>query len=177
MQKEAISEKLIALFTTVPTSSFAVCAWPTPVSGNSLLLKVAHPPFDTSDGISSNKSWILFVCFGLRDLGPHCVACGILVPQPGFEPISPAVEALSPNHWTAREFPRAVLYLMPDFPSLYLSLGGARSSWAAVLYEWLSKVMVRSISIKGRYTWIYTWMAPPLLEKEQGTHSGMLGLP
>ena len=33
----------------------------------------------------------------------HRVACGILVPQPGLEPWTPA---RSPNHWTAREFPR-----------------------------------------------------------------------
>ena len=30
----------------------------------------------------------------------HCKACGILVPWPGFEPMPPAVEAQSPNHWT-----------------------------------------------------------------------------
>ena len=35
---------------------------------------------------------------------------GILVPRPGIEPVPPAVEAQSPNHWTAREFP-----LLPSF--------------------------------------------------------------
>ena len=35
---------------------------------------------------------------------PHCAACGILVPQPGIEPVPPAVEGWSPNLWTAREF-------------------------------------------------------------------------
>ena len=29
----------------------------------------------------------------------------ILVPQSGMEPRPPAVEAPSPNHWTAKEFP------------------------------------------------------------------------
>ena len=33
------------------------------------------------------------------------MACGILVPQPGIEPVPPAVESWSPNHWTARELP------------------------------------------------------------------------
>ena len=33
------------------------------------------------------------------------MACGILVPRLGIEPVPPAVEARSPNHWTAREFP------------------------------------------------------------------------
>ena len=32
-------------------------------------------------------------------------ACGILLPQPESEPVAPAVEVQSPNHWTAREFP------------------------------------------------------------------------
>ena len=34
------------------------------------------------------------------------VACGILVPQPGMEPMPPAVEAWSLNQWTAREVPK-----------------------------------------------------------------------
>lgn len=33
----------------------------------------------------------------------HHMACGILVSQPGVEPMSPTVEAQSHNHWTARE--------------------------------------------------------------------------
>ena len=37
---------------------------------------------------------------------PRCSACGILVPQPGIEPVPPAVEAQSLNHWTSREVPR-----------------------------------------------------------------------
>ena len=37
-------------------------------------------------------------------------ACGILVPQPGTEPRATAVNALSPNHWTARELPRSVTF-------------------------------------------------------------------
>ena len=40
---------------------------------------------------------------------------GILVPWPGIEPVPPAVEAQSPNHWTAREFPHA--HLFPTLPS------------------------------------------------------------
>ena len=34
---------------------------------------------------------------------PCHVACGILVPRPGTEPVPPAVEVQSLNHWTARE--------------------------------------------------------------------------
>ena len=36
---------------------------------------------------------------------PHREACGFLLPCPGIKPMSPAVEAWSPNHWTAREVP------------------------------------------------------------------------
>ena len=32
------------------------------------------------------------------------MTCDILVPQPVIEPMSAAVEALHPNHWTAREY-------------------------------------------------------------------------
>ena len=42
---------------------------------------------------------------------PHHAACGILTPRPGIEPISPAVEAQSPNHWTTRELPTHTYFL------------------------------------------------------------------
>ena len=45
---------------------------------------------------------------------PCHTACGILVPWPGVEPLPPAVEAWSPNHWTTREAPRTSLLLLPD---------------------------------------------------------------
>ena len=49
------------------------------------------------------KLLLLLLLFGL------CRgACGILVPQPGTEPISSTVEVQSLNHWTARE----VLFLL-----------------------------------------------------------------
>ena len=31
------------------------------------------------------------------------MACGILVPRPGIEPVSPALEAQNLNHWTISE--------------------------------------------------------------------------
>ena len=34
--------------------------------------------------------------------------CRILIPQPEIKPVIPAVEAWSPNHWTAREVPRYI---------------------------------------------------------------------
>ena len=40
----------------------------------------------------------------------RCAACGILVPQPGIEPVPPAVEPRSLNCWTAREAPLRVAF-------------------------------------------------------------------
>ena len=40
------------------------------------------------------------------------MACGILVPRPGMEPMPPALEAQGFNHWTAREVPRALTFLL-----------------------------------------------------------------
>ena len=37
---------------------------------------------------------------------PCHTECGILFAQPGKEPMPPALEALSLNHWTTREFPQ-----------------------------------------------------------------------
>ena len=34
-----------------------------------------------------------------------CMACGILFPQPGIEPIPPTLEVRSLNRWPAREVP------------------------------------------------------------------------
>ena len=36
---------------------------------------------------------------------PRYTACKILVPQPGIELVSSAIEVQSPNHWTTREVP------------------------------------------------------------------------
>ena len=42
---------------------------------------------------------------------PHHAACGILVPQPGIEPRSTALEAWSLNCWTTREAPFTIFKL------------------------------------------------------------------
>ena len=48
---------------------------------------------------------------------PLCVACGILVPWPGIEPVPPVTEAQSLNHWSTRE--------VPPFSWLYNEESGA----------------------------------------------------
>ena len=51
----------------------------------------------------------------------HHEVCGILVPRPGIEPGPSAVEVLSSNHWTTREFP-IIFILEPKM--LYNFKGG-----------------------------------------------------
>ena len=36
----------------------------------------------------------------------YCIACGILVPQPGSQPTPHAAEAQSLIHWPAKDYPR-----------------------------------------------------------------------
>ena len=53
------------------------------------------------DAFYKSVTWCQFFFF----FWPRCVACGLLVPPPGIEPL--AVEAQSLNHWTTREVPGA----------------------------------------------------------------------
>lgn len=48
---------------------------------------------------------------------PWHMACGILVPWPGIEPASPAVEAQTLNHWTTSKVPS--FFILFDFSSIY----------------------------------------------------------
>ena len=54
------------------------------------------------------------------------MACKILVPWPGMKPEPPAVEARSPNHGTAREFPSGSL-LSRDFSKRQFRNSGSRA--------------------------------------------------
>ena len=56
------------------------------------------------------------------------MACRILVPWPGIEPVPHAMEAQSPNHWTAREFPIKDIL---KWNSVFLFVGG-REQYMAV---------------------------------------------
>ena len=72
---------------------------------------------------SSTLGRILFLCPSLKKI-PFLLfflatplACGISVPQPKIESMPPAVEVLSPKHWTTREVPHTIisthLYRLP----------------------------------------------------------------
>ena len=64
----------------------------------------------------------------------HRAACGILLPQSEIEPVSPAVEVQSPNHWMAREVLQATSF------EYVLEGGTANSSeWCGEKRRWRSK--------------------------------------
>ena len=71
--------------------------------------------------ISSFNDWqnflditILTWCFSFSGLTAW-QACGILVPWPEMEPMPPAVEARSLNHWTSRGDPGQVFFYCYSF--------------------------------------------------------------
>ena len=64
----------------------------------SFTVNCAHPWWSTA---ACSVDFIL--CFSIFIFG--CVACGVLVPQPGIEPVPPALEAWSLSHWTSGEIP------------------------------------------------------------------------
>ena len=57
-----------------------------------------------------------FFLFNSFSLWPCYVACGILVPQSGIKPRPWPRVLLSPNHWTAREFPAMLCLLIFIYP-------------------------------------------------------------
>ena len=49
--------------------------------------------------------WVFVLICLIFNFWSCFTACGISVPWPGIEPVPPAVEAQSLNHWTTREVP------------------------------------------------------------------------
>ena len=61
--------------------------------------------------ISLDRIWItIFYLLLLLLFWPHHAARRILVPRPGTEPVPPAVEAQTLNHWTTREVPGSLYF-------------------------------------------------------------------
>jgi len=116
-----------------------------------------HPPLNTNLGTglwTGLKFWFchwpaewpwashwisLSICF-FSSFWPCHVTCEILLPGWGMEPMPPAVEAWSPNHWTTREFPLIISFcipkleilMMPYFTGLSWGLHGMHMSENAV---------------------------------------------
>ena len=67
----------------------------------------------------------------------------ILVPQPGIEPMPSAVKVWSPNHWTAREFPRSLFLRGKKLQYFFFKL----ISFIYFIYFWLRRVLVAACGI------------------------------
>ena len=85
------SSEVICLIDPYPPSKESDLPWNHPL----FVRIISLPP----------SPWSSFLFFGRA-------ACGILVPQPGIEPVPPALEAQSLNHWSTREVPGAPFYLL-----------------------------------------------------------------
>ena len=82
---------------------------------------------------------------------PH-TACGILVSQPGTEPMPPAVEAQSLNHWIAREVLAVCLKTICGLLSLTSSASLITKLWTSISIKnsscALSKVSMNAVGTK-----------------------------
>ena len=87
----------------------------------------------------------------------HLVTCGILVPQPGIEPVLPAVEAWSPNHWTTREVhhsPALILvktdwYGLSGANQLLALISASQYNLVATLWKTLGTVRLKNVMTLG----------------------------
>ena len=103
------------------------------------------------------KMWFLF-------FWPRCTAYGILVPQPGIEPVPPAVEAWSLNHWTTREVPKTwYIYSMEYYSAIKKNeIMPFAATWMDLEIIILSEVSQRERQIS--YDTTYMWN----LKKKKG---------
>ena len=81
-------------------------------------------------------------------------ACGTLVPWPGVEPGPMAVKAPSPNHWTTREFPQILFWLLISHRIK------SRVPQACKAHDLLT--LVSLTSVPAIFHWIHSAWAAPL---------------
>ena len=67
---------------------------------------------------------VFYLCLTLKTnffffFFPFCLGCEIFIPRPRIEPMCPAEEVWSPNHWTAREFPGKLFNFIKSHLSLF----------------------------------------------------------
>ena len=89
------------------------------------------------------------------------MACGILVPWPGIEPVPPAVEVQSLNYWTTREVPQIFLSLMPwTWQGLNICL----LIWSKLWYRtnnWGQKSEVEKVCLGSLALSLFMWCPVP----------------
>ena len=96
------------------------------------------------------------------------MACEILVPWPGIEPMPPEVKAWNFNHWTIREVPIKAFLWRQWHPTPVLLPG--KSQGRRTLVGWVHGV-AKSQARLSDFTFTFHFHA---LEKEMATHSSVL---
>ena len=98
------------------------------------------------------------------------MAFRILLPQPGIEPRPLTVKALSPNHWTAREFPGFLLLtkICFSFPEMREQYRHRSQSWALEPVDLgLKSALIRSSCLTlGKFLNLSELQFPHLKEEE-----------
>ena len=79
---------------------------------------------------------------------PHLAECGILVPWPGLEPVPPAVEAQSLNHWTARDAP-LLLFKCKKKKKINRKLFKVHNVWSYLFYAVAFSIAPIQICMSG----------------------------
>ena len=114
-----------------------------------------------------------------------CMAPVILVPRPGMEPTSPALEARSLNHWTTREVP-ILRFEITGVCSLRFGLQcfQASSLLSSVRWDRVPPSVNSSGSQPGSkdckpglHSHLWTRSAPPSLDLGKWLHTGVMGYP
>lgn len=95
----------------------------------------------------NSNSKISFVCLFVL---PSCMHWGILVPSPGIELLLSAVEALSPNHWTARKSPKWFFFKSSFHHHFLINPKNMTSRGNLWLFLWFTRRILNSskVSIK-----------------------------
>ena len=101
---------------------------------------------------------------------------GILVPLPGLEPMSPALEERSLNHWTTRELLHLVFFLvhLPLRPPTEQVRGRRINEGFAIRQSWCQAGLWAQTTPRALFSLSYkanSWMAS---EREMATHSSVL---
>lgn len=86
----------------------------------------------------NSNSKISFVCLFVL---PSCTPWGILVPSPGIELLLYAVEALSPNHWTARKSPKWFFFKSSFHHHFLINPKNMTSRGNLWLFLWFTRIL------------------------------------
>ena len=103
------------------------------------------------------------------------MACAILVPWPGIEPASPALEAQCLNHWTTREVPKSqflLVFPLYFWPQDWLDLGSPLTYWIQA-----TAVEVQNPNPRSSRSGIGCWYPDPVLPGRRHAPGQVFWLP